>query len=767
MAMNHFPFHNRILFRFLLPVVGVGVVCCTLLVTYLSAPMKAFLTRQFDANLQLAATMGLRTCEENFNYLMELRLEKNLEMNQATQNEAMEEIKAISRHFPRIHLMVIKSGRFILASSVEGTPEKWSGPPLDGLNDVAIDFDFVGKAVRAHLQYFPFWDWQVISFVYKQDYQSPVRMAYSITYMSAAVVFLAILITALAVFHLFINRPLNQLVTATDRVAGGQLVKIDRIAPTEFGRLMASFNAMIDSLDSEKKQVSSLIHELKESEARFKALHNASFGGIFIHDQGTVLDCNQGLLDMTGYSEAEMIGMDGFLMIAERFRKEVHEKVAASYEKPYDVYGLRKNGDEFPLRIEARDIPYKGRTVRFVEYRDITVEKQAEEELRRLKNYLSNIIDSMPSVLVGVDGEGKVTQWNRQAEQVTGISVAKARSQPLATVFPRLKGEMDNIKAAIRERNVLRDMKVPHQRQHETRYEDVTIFPLIANGVEGAVIRVDDVTERVRLEEMMIQSEKMLSVGGLAAGMAHEINNPLAGILQSTSVLENRLLSDLPANRKAAEAAGTSMAAIRRYLEIRKLPGMLENISASGRRAAAIVRNMLSFARKSEKVVSSHDLGALLDQTLELVQTDYSMKKHYDFKKITILREYEDRAAPVPCEASKIQQVFMNILKNGAEAMAGANAAPTPPAFILRVQDDGDWMRVEIEDNGPGMEESTRRRIFEPFYTTKPVGQGTGLGLSVSYFIISEDHNGEMSVQAAENGGTRFVIRLPKARQPG
>jgi signal transduction histidine kinase len=162
---------------------------------------------------------------------------------------------------------------------------------------------------------------------------------------------------------------------------------------------------------------------------------------------------------------------------------------------------------------------------------------------------------------------------------------------------------------------------------------------------------------------------------------------------------------------------------------------ILENIRHSGSRAAAIVKNMLNFVRKSDHVVSGHDLGSLLDTTVELARTDYDIKKHYDFKQIRIVREYDHALPPVPCEASKIQQVFLNIIKNGAEAMAGRGKVGTPPTFILRVKDDGPWVRVELEDNGPGMDEATRRRIFEPFFTTKPVGKGTGLGLSVSYFI--------------------------------
>jgi PAS domain S-box-containing protein len=398
---------------------------------------------------------------------------------------------------------------------------------------------------------------------------------------------------------------------------------------------------------------------------------------------------------------------------------------------------------------------------------DNTDRKQAEEAVRHLRNYLSNIINSMPSVLVGVDKEGRVTQWNQQAERVTGLTVAEVHQQPLGMVFKPLADVFDQIQAAIRDRRVIRKLKVPRRNEDEYHYEDIIIFPLVANGVEGAVIRVDDVTERVRLEELMIQSEKMLSIGGLAAGMAHEINNPLAGILQNTDVLKNRLTADLAANRKAADAAGIRMDALQHYLELRKLPEMLADIRDSGLRATTIVKNMLSFARKSDHTVSSHNICALLDQTIELVETDYDMKKRYDFKKIRIRREYEAAELCVPCEPSKIQQVFLNLLKNGAEAMSGIGAKnpgkvkQEAPQFVIRTKADGRWVQIEIEDNGPGLDPKTRRSVFEPFFTTKPVGKGTGLGLSVSYFIITEDHGGEMAVEAAQSGGTRFIVRLP------
>jgi len=482
------------------------------------------------------------------------------------------------------------------------------------------------------------------------------------------------------------------------------------------------------------------------------------------------LGCNQPFAENAGFSDPEaLIGLDDYELVwykqAPAYRRDDRAVMTTGQARlNFEEKQTTANGKT--VWVQTSKVPMRDGQENIIgllgTLQDITESKRAREELQRLRNYLSNIIDSMPSVLIGVDNQMRVTQWNKQAEKQTGLPFEKAHKQPLESAYPRLADELDRIKAAIEDRKVHRNLKIPRPYQGGTQFEDITIFPLEADGTEGAVIRLDNVTEQVRMEEMMIQSEKMLSVGGLAAGMAHEINNPLAGILQNTAVLENRLFGELPANHKAAEKVGIDLAALRQYLDMRSLPTMLENIRSSGNRAAAIVKNMLSFARKSDLVVSSHDLGALLDQTIELAQTDYDMKKHYDFKQIQIIREYDQTAPPVPCESSKIQQVFLNILKNGAEAMADNAGEKTSPMFVLRVKDDDAWVRVEIEDNGPGMDEPTRRRIFEPFFTTKPVGKGTGLGLSVSYFIITENHGGKMDAHVVDDGGTRFIIQLPK-----
>ena len=151
----------------------------------------------------------------------------------------------------------------------------------------------------------------------------------------------------------------------------------------------------------------------------------------------------------------------------------------------------------------------------------------------------------------------------------------------------------------------------------------------------------------------------------------------------------------------------------------------------------------------------------LLDNTIELASSDYDLKKKYDFRRIDIVREYDPTMPEVPCERTKIQQVFLNILKNSAQAMAQEKDEGKEPLIALRVQRDGDTALIEIEDNGPGMDDATRKRVFEPFFTTKGIGDDTGLGLSVSYFIITKNHGGTLSVESTPGIGAKFIIRLP------
>ncbi|MCP4698934.1 MAG: PAS domain S-box protein [Gammaproteobacteria bacterium] len=485
-----------------------------------------------------------------------------------------------------------------------------------------------------------------------------------------------------------------------------------------------------------------------------------------IAPNGTTLFVNPATEQLSGYSAKELIGCNWWRIFHsedEQIRKMLREMKCKDV-RDYELTLTTKRGQEKTIIWNSiRNFDKSGNLTEVVGFgSDVTERERANKELRRLRNLLCNVVDSMPSVLVGVDSEGRVMQWNREAAKVTGMSAKEAQGRTLADVFPQLIGEMEKVEYAIRTNKPQKDAKVLRKSGTETHFLDVTVYPLISDDIKGAVIRMDDITERVRIEEMVIQSEKMLSVGGLAAGMAHEINNPLAGILQNVQVIRNRLSNNLPKNRQAAETCGTTMEAMTAYMEQRQVFAMMESVVESSQRAAKIVDNMLGFSRKNDFGSAEHDLAELLDKTVELASNDYDLKKKYDFRQIEIVREYAPDLPKVWCEGNKIQQVFLNLLKNGAQAMAENNETGSSRFLLRLMAEDNGMARIEIEDNGSGMDEATRKRAFEPFFTTKKVGIGTGLGLSVSYFIVTDDHHGTMAVESSPGNGAKFIIHLPQ-----
>ena len=487
--------------------------------------------------------------------------------------------------------------------------------------------------------------------------------------------------------------------------------------------------------------------------------------------EGRILFASPSVYKLSGYTVEEATGMK----MAEEVYLHPQERMLFlnmlqknGYVVNFEAQLKRKDGSIWWASTNAHFYRNKAGTVLGVEgiTRDISEKKAAEKALRDSEERFRLAFHTSPdSINLNRAADGLFIDINEGFTKLTGYTSADVTGKTsLSLNIWKDPLDRQRLVDGLSRSGFVENLEAPFVTKDGDIKVGLMSARLLQINEEGVILSITrDITEWKKMKQMIVQSEKMLSVGGLAAGMAHEINNPLAGILQNVAVLTNRLTKDLPANHNAAEAVGTSVSVIRKYLELRKIPEMLENIRNSGRMAADIVKNMLSFARKSEKMKSSHDISVLLNQTLDLLKTDYDMKKHYDFKQIRIVRDYQDAVGPVPCEASKLQQVFMNILKNGAEAMTNANDGSVQPTFILRIQDDGAWVRVEIEDNGPGIPKEIRRRLFEPFFTTKPTGKGTGLGLSVSYFIVTEAHGGEISVDDTQGGGTRFIIRLPKS----
>jgi len=389
------------------------------------------------------------------------------------------------------------------------------------------------------------------------------------------------------------------------------------------------------------------------------------------------------------------------------------------------------------------------------------------QRLRDAKNYIDSIVDSMPSALIGVDIEFKITRMNSKAEKDSGAEFSRAEGNKLDSIFPYLKQHFEKITHAMEEQKVTEMLKIPRQIDGIPCFENIIIYPLVDETIKGAVIRIDEVTEQAKIEEMMIQSEKMLSIGGLAAGMAHEINNPLAGMMQNAQVVTNRLLKDLPANNEAAMETGVSMELLKNYMLKRKIPETLENINKAGQNAANIVQNMLSFARERTGLQVYNNMPELIERTIDLAKHDYNLKKKYDFRNIEVLLEYDDNLPDILCEDTMIQQVIFNILKNGTEAMYDKfnclkkDDCVIKPQFTIKLFQKKKKLCLDIVDNGPGMTEDIAKRIFDPFFTTKGPDKGTGLGLSVSYFIIVENHQGEITVESTPGQGSTFMIKLP------
>lgn len=174
---------------------------------------------------------------------------------------------------------------------------------------------------------------------------------------------------------------------------------------------------------------------------------------------------------------------------------------------------------------------------------------------------------------------------------------------------------------------------------------------------------------------------------------------------------------------------------------------------------------MLEFSRKSDRQHVFINIAELIDKTLDLVINDFNLKKNFDFRQIKIVRNYDESCGDVFCNPSKLQQVFFNLLYNGAQAMDSFTVNDDQPTFIISIRREKEVLEIQFEDNGPGMDPLISKRIFEPFFTTKDTGKGIGLGLSVSYFIITDEHQGNMMVQSTPGKGTIFIIQLPLGKQ--
>jgi len=488
--------------------------------------------------------------------------------------------------------------------------------------------------------------------------------------------------------------------------------------------------------------------------------------GWYIGSGDFVADLNQEISAMLARQEAAInkkmltisVVLGLFLLLGIILSRQLGKQVDTSFQ----------SFQNFFARAASQAKPLDSQQQKFTEFRELAESANRmleerhffEQEASQYRDQLRNMIDAMPSILVTITPDGQVQQWNRFAESRTGISQGDAIGAQLSSLLPYLEPHLKEMLAATCEKQQVYETVIQVTREGETRDKAVYAYPLGSPQPHSIVIRIDDITERRLLEKTLVQSEKMLSVGGLAAGMAHEVNNPLALIMQALHLLRKRLSTNNPRSRLLAEKYQLQADALQQYLDESGVTGKIDSAVAACERAAIIVKNMLNFSRDGQSDFKATDLCQLLDSTLELLTNDYQLKRKYGFRTTQVIRKYATLPAVV-CEASKIQQVLFNLLKNGAQAMEEGNIPPDKRRFEIELLQEGDNALIRIADSGPGIPKEIRERIFEPFFTTKEVGRGTGLGLFVAYFIIHEIHGGDIQVESSPGAGTTFTIKLP------
>ncbi|HEY3129163.1 MAG TPA: ATP-binding protein [Acidobacteriota bacterium] len=353
-------------------------------------------------------------------------------------------------------------------------------------------------------------------------------------------------------------------------------------------------------------------------------------------------------------------------------------------------------------------------------------------ELEQLKIFSESIIESIQVGVVTVDPEGRITSLNSAAESLLGSRRHQLAGKMLDAVFP--SSLLDQVRASSGGSwlmpEALNFYRVTvHTAAGQTRMVNLHFVPFVSRDdvVSGTLLVIDDVTQKVRLEDQLVQAEKLTSLGVLAAGVAHEVNTPLAGISSYTQML----LKELPAGHP--------------YYPI------LKKMETQTFRASDILNNLLNFARLSGTDFRELNLNHLVMETVSLL--DHQLKK----QNIQVSMELDPTLPGTYGNSGKLQQVFMNLLLNAKDAM------PQGGQIQLRTERLEGSIQVVIKDNGVGIEKEHIKRIYDPFFTTKDVGRGTGLGLSISYGIIQE-HSGNIRVESEPGKGTEFTLQFPVRR---
>ena len=488
---------------------------------------------------------------------------------------------------------------------------------------------------------------------------------------------------------------------------------------------------------------------LRESEEKFKAVYDASFGGIIIHEQGVILVCNQGLSDMTGFSNEELVGMDGFKLIDPDYLDQVLKNVKSGYDQSYEVKGLRKDGSVYPLAIRGKNIHYKDRDARVIEFRDITERKRAEESLRESEERFRELADLLPQTVFEADVRGNLTYVNQMGFESTGYSLEDIEKglNVIQVILPEDQGKLlKNFARIIEER-------INYNNEYLLLKKDSTVFPgiiysrpIIQNdkvvGLRGIVA---DISDRKRIEEekeelqsQLRQTYKMEAIGTMAGGIAHDFNNMLAIIIGNADMALDDITEGHPG----------------RY--------NINQIMQASQRLKDLVKQILTFSRQADQKLFPLKICPIIKDSLKLLRSTTPTT-------VSIVQNIGQERSKIMADSTQITQVLMNLCSNAIYAMDEKGTLEVTGTMVeLKAADivhqpdikPGHYFKLSVSDTGTGIPREIQEQIFDPFYTTKEVNEGTGMGLSMVLGIV-KSHGGFIQVVSEPGEGTIFTIYFP------